>query len=209
MQRSTSTSEPSGSASAKAAPDLGLACQVQAHATSVVAVAGLDHDRQAEILGDLPGFVGVLATARPWGTGTPTAASNSLVRSLSEAMPSAMALVRSVSAVQMRRLPRAVAELHQVAVVQADVRNAAVGGGGHDGGGAGAEVAVVDDVAQPGHGGLHVEAGIVDGGHQQRMPFLQRGARHLLVAGPEHHAVDARLAGASASGRSRSACRPD
>jgi hypothetical protein len=58
----------------------------------------------------------------------------------------------------------------------------------------GAEVAVVDDVAQPGHGGLHVEAGIVDGRHQQRMPFLQRGARHLLVAGPEHHAVDAGLA---------------
>ena len=48
-----------------------------------------------------------LATMRPSGTGTPTAAIRRLVRSLSRAMPSAIALVRSVSAVQMRcwRLP--------------------------------------------------------------------------------------------------------
>ncbi|CFP59521.1 Uncharacterised protein [Bordetella pertussis] len=44
-----------------------------------------------------------LCTSRPSGTGTPQVDSSSLVRSLSRDMPSAMALVRSVSAVQMRR----------------------------------------------------------------------------------------------------------
>lgn len=42
-------------------------------------------------------------TTWPSGTGTPTAASSFFVRSLSPAMPSAIALVISVSAVQMRR----------------------------------------------------------------------------------------------------------
>jgi hypothetical protein len=45
-----------------------------------------------------------LSTRRPSGTGTPHDFNSILVRSLSREMPSAMALVRSVSAVQMRRL---------------------------------------------------------------------------------------------------------
>ena len=45
----------------------------------------------------------MLATTSPSGTGTPQEASSDLVRSFSLAMPSAMAGVRSVSAVQMRR----------------------------------------------------------------------------------------------------------
>ena len=44
-----------------------------------------------------------LLTARPAGTGTPAAASSFLVRSLSWAMASAMALVLSISAAWMRR----------------------------------------------------------------------------------------------------------
>ncbi|KAG1171231.1 hypothetical protein G6F35_017109 [Rhizopus arrhizus] len=44
-----------------------------------------------------------LRTRRPSGTGTPQVDSSSLVRSLSREIPSAMALVRSVSAVQIRR----------------------------------------------------------------------------------------------------------
>ncbi|MCY1543706.1 hypothetical protein D9M68_795340 [compost metagenome] len=44
-----------------------------------------------------------LATMWPSGTGTPQLSSSDLVRSLSPAMFSAIALVSSVSAVQMRR----------------------------------------------------------------------------------------------------------
>jgi hypothetical protein len=44
-----------------------------------------------------------LVTSRPSGIGTPHDEMSSLVRSLSREIVSAMALVRSVSAVQMRR----------------------------------------------------------------------------------------------------------
>ena len=45
-----------------------------------------------------------LSTRRPCGTGTPQAPSSCRVSSLSREMPSAIALVRSVSAVQIRRI---------------------------------------------------------------------------------------------------------
>ena len=59
----------------------------------------------------------------------------------------------------------AVAQLHQVAVVQADVRDPAVGGRGLDGGRRRAKVAVVDGVSQPRHRSGQVEGLVVDGRH--------------------------------------------
>ena len=119
-----------------------------------------------------------------------------LVRSLSLAMPSPMALVRSVSAVQMRRWRGAVAELHQVAVGQADRRDAALGGGIDDVRGAtgrgssGRPVSVSSATVACRSNGR-----VVDGGHQQRVAGLQRGAADALVARAEGHLVDAAVGG--------------
>ena len=111
-----------------------------------------------------------LATTRPSGTGTPQLASSDLVRSLSLAMLSPMALVWSVSAVQMRRWRGAVAELHQVAVVQADVRDAAVGGGVDDAArcsGRGSSRSTMASTASTDALAGDVEGLVVDRRHQQ------------------------------------------
>ena len=89
----------------------------------------------------------------------------------------------------------AIAQLHQVAVVQADVRNAAVGRCSDNAGRAGAKIAVVHHRAYARHCGAHVKRQVVDGRHEERVAFCQRAARHLLFTGPKHHAVDAVLAG--------------
>jgi hypothetical protein len=115
--------------------DFFLGVQVDEHAAAMVAVAGLDHHRQADVLGGLPGVFG-LSTRRPSGTGTPQVSSSDLVRSLSREMPSAMALVWSVRRSRCGATC-AVAQLHQVAVGQADGGDAALVGGIHDAGGAG------------------------------------------------------------------------
>ena len=100
-----------------------------------------------------------------------------------------------------------ITELHQVAVVQPDVRNAAFGGGGHDGRCAGAQITVVNLRAYGLHRRLHIGRAIrlvVDGGHQQPVAFGQCGAGDLFVACAKHHAVDAmlrRAAGLAKAGR--------
>jgi hypothetical protein len=77
--------------------------QVDEDAAAMVAVGRLDDHRQADVLGRIEAS-SALSTSRPSGTGTPTEEISSLVRSLSREMVSAMALVLSVSAVQMRRM---------------------------------------------------------------------------------------------------------
>ena len=75
--------------------------------------------------------------------------------------------------------------------------NVAVGGGGDDAGGAGAEVTGFDPVAQAFHGSTAVERDVVDGAHQQAVPFFERLPCHLFVTRTEHHAVDAVFGGAA------------
>lgn len=82
--------------------DVGLVAQVQRHAACVVAVRGLDGDGKADVLRHFPGFLGAVDDLA-FGHGHAAGASRRLVKSLSWAMPSAMALVWSLSAVQMRR----------------------------------------------------------------------------------------------------------
>ena len=94
-------------------------------------------------------------------------------------------------------LAGAVSDLHQVAVVQPQVRYAAVGRGLHDGGGRRAEPGVVHHGAQGLDRSRHIEGFVVDGRFQQGVALLQRSLGGGLVAGPEHHAVDAGAAGAA------------
>ncbi len=91
-------------------------------------------------------------------------------------------------------LARAVAELHQVAVGQADRRDAAVGGRIDDVGGAGAEAEAVHQVAQT----FGTVAGTSNGvsliaAMQQVARGVQRGAGDLFLARAHHHLVDAAL----------------
>jgi hypothetical protein len=100
----------------------------------VVAVAGFHHHRQADVLRDLPGFLraGNHLTLGHWhaagaqqGFGEVFVTHDVLGNGAGE-----LGLGGPDAA-----LVRAVAELHQVAVVQPQVGNAARGGGRHDGSG--------------------------------------------------------------------------
>ena len=102
MNFSTMTSEPSGWASAKAAL-MSASCD----SSSVTPRAWLPSDGLT-VTGKPMSCAtsqasSALFTIWPSGTGTPQEASRRLVKSLSCAIPSAMALVWSLSAVQMRR----------------------------------------------------------------------------------------------------------
>ena len=102
MNFSTMTSEPSGSASAKAA-----LISASRESSSVTPRAWLPSEgftvTGRPISCATSQASSALRTIWPSGTGTPQEASSRLVKSLSWAMPSAMALVWSLSAVQMRR----------------------------------------------------------------------------------------------------------
>ena len=93
-----------------------------------------------------------------------------------------MALVRSLSAVQLSALARAVAELDEVAFGQAQGRDVAVVGGIHDARGARAEIEIIDQAAQVFDRGRHVERVVLDGRHDQVARGVQRGPRDRLVA---------------------------
>ena len=176
--------------------DLGLRAQVERDAAAVVAVGRLDHHRQADVLRRVPGL-GRAGDDLAFGHRH----ADRLEQALGQIFFAGDAFGNGAGEVGLggpdAALALAVAELHQVAVIEADVRNAALGGGGDDRRGAGAEIAVVELFAHRGHGRGHVEGLVVDGTHQQPVAALQRGACDLLVAGPKHHAVDAALAGAA------------
>ena len=90
-------------------------------------------------------------------------------------------------------LCRAVAQLHQIAVVQADMGNAALASGIDNAAGRWAEVTVIDRCLDGVDGGLDLERLIVDGRHQQLVTMLQRHAGHRFFGAAEHHAVHAAL----------------
>ena len=177
-----------------------FAClQVERHAPAMVAVGWLDHHRQANVLRGFPGFLGGghdLPLRHRHAAGGQQAFGQVLVAGNAFGNCAGQIGFGCPDAA----LAGAVTELHQVAAVQPDVRDAAVGGGRHNGGGAGAQVAVIDFGADGFDSHLHVADGewcVVDGGHQQRMAFGQRGAGHLLVPRPEHHAVHPASGGAA------------
>mmetsp|Transcript_21531 Transcript_21531/g.83652 ORF Transcript_21531/g.83652 Transcript_21531/m.83652 type:complete len:403 (+) Transcript_21531:542-1750(+) len=173
---------------------VGLGGDVEGDAAAVVAVARLDDDRQADVLRHLPGLgsgLDLLALGHRHADG--------LEQGLGQVLVAGDALGDGAGHVGLGRpdaaLTLAVAELDEVAVVQPDVRDASVRRGRDDGGGGGAEIAVVELVAHPGHGGGHIEGFVVDRRHDQGVALGQRGAGDLFVAGAEHHPVDTALAG--------------
>ena len=156
----------------------------------MVAVRGLHRNGEADLLRHFPGLIGVaddLALGHGHAAGGEQPLGEILV--LGDALGDGAGLVALGG--PDAALRGAVAQLHQVAVVQADVRNAPGAGGVHDAAGAGAQVAVVDGGLDGVDGGLEVECLVIDGGHQQTVAMLQRHAGHGLFGAAEHHAVHA------------------
>ena len=169
-----------------------VACrQFQRHAASVVAVGRLDHHRQADVLGGFPGFSGT--GHKPAFRHRHTAGRQ---QTFGQVLVVGNALGNRAGQVGFgcpdAALACAVAQLHQVAVVQPDVRNTPLRGGSHNGSGAGPQITIFNFGTNFFDGGLHVlcaKRGVVDRRHQQLVALGQGGACHLLLARPEHHAV--------------------
>ena len=164
--------------------------QVQRHAAAVVAVAGLDDHRHADVLGGLPGSA-ALSAIRPSGTGTPTAVIRRLVRSLSRRCLRRWRWCGRSRRSRCGLLALAVAELDEVAVVQAEVRDAPVGGEATMRP-CSPQVGAVDLRAPPAR--RPTSRGAVDGTPiRHAVAVFQRTARHLLRRGCGTPFVDAAL----------------
>ena len=164
--------------------------QVQRYAARVVAVGRLDDHGQADVLGGFPGVFGRLDRAA-LGHGH----AGGGYQLLGQVLVARDAFGDGAGAVGLGRpdaaLRGAVAQLHQVAVVQADVRDAAFGGGIDDAGGAGAQALAIHQVGQPGDGGGDVVGAVVDGRHDQVAGGFDGQFADRLVAGADDHLVDA------------------
>ena len=172
--------------------DVGFLGQLQGHATGVVAVRGLDGDGETNVLRHFPGFFGRshdLAFGHGNAAGREQALGEVLV--LGNAFGNGAGLVRLGRPDAALRC--AVAQLHQIAVVQADMGNAALGRSIDDATGRWAQIAVVDRRLDGVDGGLEVKRLIVDGRHQELVAIFQRHAGHGLFGAAEHHAVHAAL----------------
>jgi hypothetical protein len=85
--------------------------------------------------------------------------------------------------------------LHQVAVIEPDGRNPALGRGIDDVRGAGAQADAVDHVPQAGDGCLDIVSPVLDGRHQQFARRFQRCTADLFLPGAEGDLVDAGFRG--------------
>ena len=172
--------------------DFSLARELQRHAARVVAVRGLDGDGATDVLGHFPGFLGIghhAALGHRHAAGSEQSLGEVLVlRNPFGDGAGLVAFCRPDAALRC-----AVAQLHQIAVVQADVRNAPLTRRIDDAARAGAQIPVVDAGFDGLDGGLEVKRLVVDGGHEQFVAPGQRGARHVLLGAAEHHAVHAAL----------------
>src|SRR5471030_307614 len=170
--------------------DVGLRHQVQRDAAAVVAVVGLDDHRHADVLRRFPGRFGAgdqLAFGHGHAAGGQQRLGQVLVAGDAFGDGAGFFGLGGPDAA----LHGAVAQLHQVAVGQADRGNLAHGGGVDDVGGARPQAYRLDQVGQVDDGGGQVVGFIFDHRHQQVAAGGQRGASDLLLAGAEGHLVQA------------------
>ncbi|MCY1352233.1 hypothetical protein D9M69_385210 [compost metagenome] len=180
--------------------------QVGKDAAAMVAVIGLHHHRHADVFGGIPG---VLRRVDHAAFRHQHAAR--LEQALGQVLVARDAFADGAGPVGLGRpdaaLARAIAQLDQVAVRQADGGDVAVVSGVDDARGAGAEAVLIDQAAQVVHGGGDVEGTILDRGHDQVARAEQGGAGDFLVPGTDDHLVDAAHRGfarlAEAAGHAR------
>ena len=176
--------------------DIGLFAQLQRHAPAVVGVRRFHHHRQTDVLCGLPRVGGVVHHPAFGHRHT-----SGLQQAFGQVFVAGDVFGDGAGEVGLggpdTALTRAVTELHQVAVVEPQVRNAALGGGRHNRRRRWAKPGVVDHLAQLMHRRVHIKRFVIDRCLQQRVAVAQRGFGGGGVAGPKHHAIDARLAGAA------------
>ena len=167
--------------------------KVQRQSALASANGGFDGDGQADVFGGFPGVFGAVGHAA-FGHGNARA----FEQAAQQVFVARDARCNGAGAVRGggpdAALRRAVPELHQIALVQADAGNAARQRRVHDAGGAGGKAALLAQRLQPGDGGGHVIRRAVDGGHDQIARRFQRQAAHGFVKRADHHFVDRVLA---------------
>ena len=89
----------------------------------------------------------------------------------------------------------AMAQLNQVAIIEANGRNAALAGGIDNAGGAGADAQAVHQVFEAVDFGNHIEGAVFDGGQNQVARGLQGAAANRLVPSSDHDFVHTARAG--------------
>ena len=143
--------------------------QVERDAAPVVAVVGFHHHRQAYALRGLPCGLGAIYQ---FAFGHWHAAG--LQQGFGQVFVAGDLFCNRAGLVGLggpdAALRHAVAQLHQIAFGQADVRNAARGGSVHDVRGAGPQAQRIDHIAELGYCPNQVKRGVVDGCLQQFAP---------------------------------------
>ena len=164
------------------------------HAASVVAVDRLDDNRQPDRFGCCPGFIDV-------GDDLPLGHRYAATReqSLAEILVARDGLGDRAGAVGLGGpdppLVRAVAELHQVAIVH-PCRGDTTGDGGIDNaGGARSEAVLVGQGPHSDDGFVDIEGAVLDRRHQQVARFIQRRFADCRGCGSDHNLVHAALRG--------------
>ena len=145
----------------------------------MIAVLRLDDDRQTDLLGGIPGVVGVGD-----GTALRHRHTDDVQQSARQLLVLGDHLGDGAGGVGFggadAALPRAVAELHETAAVEPAHRNAATQGSLDDGGGAGSEADIVGQIAQTDQIGGEIEGAIGQGGQDEFSRRLQTGAAEIL-----------------------------
>ena len=178
------------------AAHLRLGGQVDAHAFALVRVVGLDGDGQANVLRLVPGLVGA-ADQFPLGHRYAGRFEQLLgqVFVFADAQANGAGLVGFCT--PDAPLRRAVAQLHQIAIVQADKGNAPLRRRIDDAGRAWPQVTRLDGLLNGGHGGGHIKRLVIDRRHDEGVALLQRHFGHQFFGAAKHHAVHPALAHAA------------
>ena len=156
----------------------------------MVAIDWLDANRQANFLCGLPCFRGRgdVATLGNWNAAVGE-------QILGEVFVFGNALGNGAGLVGFRgpnpALVGAVTELNQIAIVEANGRNIAIGGGVNNASGAGSYAKAIDHLGEIGNDLIDWEGAVLDGGHDQVAGGLKSGAADSFIAGANDHFVNA------------------
>ena len=166
---------------------------IQRHAAPTVAIDRFDGHGQADVLGGFPSRVR-RGDDLTFGHGNAALGQ----QFFGQVFVAGNALGDGAGAIGFSRpdasLLGAIAQLHQVAFGQTDERCFAFNRSVHDGGGAGAQTAAIDDVFEFFNGGRQVKGQVVGRAHHQAVCGCKTGTAQLFVFGAKDDLVDTAFA---------------
>ena len=166
--------------------------QIQYDTARMIAVRGLDHNRQTNLLCSLPCLLGA-------GHHTPLGYwhATGLQKTFGQVLVARNALGNRTCAVGLRRpyptLTCAIAKLHKIAIGKTNRGDAPFAGSIHDACRAGTKRATVNQGLEIGNGGSEIKRRVMDGRHHEVCRMMQRAKADLWLTGPDHDLVDAAL----------------